>query len=836
MPAIVDQGIPVVTSRQFSTALSPNAAGTGWNYIVSCWPGNSGQIEWPVVKDLTTAPSDTIYLTPTHHYPNTLYQYTNQLRAANGRIFFPTFGNYTSYYDPTTEQVHEIGPVVEVPPIDPNASTIFYKGSFDVGGLLYFSTQESQNRPCMLCVTNTATLVQTVLGYVGDSQTGYTTYGYYIAPDTITATKYIYVAYGQSPWQLWALNITPGPNFGVATKLYEVPSTGVVQFSIIAGQGWIAQIHTALGSPSDVYTQWWCLDGAIYPYTAGQPPPVGAPATRNVTPASNPLVSPPEIDTSFGSGVVGWRFGSSGPYDYVNYTINNVDPIRIEALVASNDGVVGNAQSYQGFFQYYEPGGTHTYFGLAGAAISSGPRLNVDGIVYMAGYPNGVFYSYDPDAPWQNGVNPTLLGNFGLNGTQFAGIKYSNQLAWAPLAGATGRMYCAGRRERNGVGAGIGSWDKTTHAFAGTYSATGMDTVNSDGLVVLGGLSRVVMSTALIAGVGTAKLYVFDYDFNLISTLPVINGLAALGSIFETNTPNVITGLVQGSGNSVGLWQYNVETQTFIQYVERPIIGVLGAGCQRPGGSVWFMSGNNLCQVDINTLVVTVVQDLSSAAPVSRMSFASDPGMLFFNGGVNDGVSGAQLFSIDLQPTMIAEAGVGIGVGMPAVLNANGTITMAADSGHGLGIGEPVTFRHPVDTGADTGANTIRLLNDEGSTLFRGQPVYSDAESGVRLAAADNSESAIVSGLVADASIAADDGGSIRVAGLINAEPAEWDAVCGTTGGLTFNTVYYLHPSIPGRLTAAPPSASGTQLVPVIRALSSTQASIVIRPPILIPL
>lgn len=833
MATINDHGTPVISSRQWTTALSPNAAGTGWNYIVASWPGGSVPIEWVVLKDLTGTPTQEIDETLSGFYPNSNFQYTTQVRAQNGRIFFPLYRLYTAYYDPTTEEVVQIGPVVEDPPINPNASTAFYAASFDVDGLLYFATQESQNRPSCIVVTDTDTLEQTILGYVGENANAYTTYGYHIAPDTITAEKYIYVAYGQDPWQLWALNITPGPNMGVATKLYEVPATGNIAFTNISGEGWVAVIHTNVGQPDDIVTRWWCLDGAIYEYTSGEPPPAGAPATRNVTPASNPLVDNPELDTSAGVGVVGWRNGDSGPYTYVNYSVTYKTPVPIQSLVPSNDGIVGNAEQYNGWFQYYEDTDSVTWFGTQGGHVSRGPRINPDGTIYIAGYPNGVMYSYDPDADWDPDTNPLLLGYVGLNGTQYAGIKYASYMAWAGAAGAEGRVYVCGTRERNGVGSGIGYWDKATGGFAGTYAEAGMSEALPAGLCVLSSISRVVMSTELINPPGTANLYVFDYDFNLIGTLPVIPDLDNLGQIYETSTPNVITGIVQGSGNSIGLWQYNVQTETFIQYVELPIIGELGPQCQRQGGTVWIMSDDNLVRIDINALTGEVIQDLSSIAPVERMSFSSNPGVLFVAGGVSDNIEGANLYSLDFDPALAANPGVGVGAGGDAILSANGSVILVAGAGASTGLGGDVSFSQTVESG-ESGASTILLLNDEGSTILRAQPVYSESDGGVRLAVGDGGSSARVIGLVADTSIVAENYGRIVVAGTVVAEPDEWDAVCGTTGGLVAGTVYYLHPLIPGRLTATAPSASGQQLVPVIKAVSPTTATIHIKPPVLL--
>lgn len=684
-PTIIDRGTPVASPRQLTTGLSRNAANTDWNYIVCASSGAPGiAIEWPVIKNFTTSPSKTIYETVTHAFANLIFQYTNQLRAANGRIFFPCVDLYTCYYDPTDEQVHEIGPIIETAqPVNPNASTLLYSASFDVDGLLYMGTQESTNRAAMVCVTDTNTLAQTVLGYVGDSATGFTTYAYRLAPDTHggTGQKWIYVVYGESPWQLWALNITTG----VAHKMLDpggtpidISSSGNIQFVDIAGKGWTAIIDTDLGQLDNVRTQLWCIDGLTHAYSVGVDPPV---TPRNVTPQSNPLTgSPPDLDIYRGIGEFGWRNGTSGPYTYVNYTVNHTFPVAIESLVAlsPNDGILGNAAGYSGFF---EADSSVTWDGAWGG-VSEGPRLNVGGTIYFAGYPNGVLYKYDPTATWDPLVagNPTLIGYIGLNGTQFAGIKYTDALAWSASAGASGRLYCVGERQRNGTGAGIGYWDKTLNAFAGTYgpanaqstaplpvpaSSPTMDAVLPSGIVTLplgrspsivtfDGISRVAFATRNISGTGDGVLFVFDLDLNYIGQYTPLatttNPASNLGDIYKSSTANVITGIVQGSGNSLGLYQYNVQTASRVAYVELPIVGTLGAACQKPDGSVWIISGTSLVKIDIDALTATVIEDLSSITPVAVMGFAGDGHTLYMAAGSPSGVSGAELYSLDTTP------------------------------------------------------------------------------------------------------------------------------------------------------------------------------------------
>jgi hypothetical protein len=135
------------------------------------------------------------------------------------------------------------------------------------------------------------------------------------------------------------------------------------------------------------------------------------------------------------------------------------------------------------------------------------------------------------------------------------------------------------------------------------------------------------------------------------------------------------------------------------------------------------------------------------------------------------------------------------------------------------------------------GSNVDFLRNDNAGAIIFGQPVYSSSAAGCDLGIADNSGKGTIIGLVADASIASGARGKIVMADLIVGTTAQWDAIAGTVGGLTFNTTYYLSISTAGRLTSVAPSSptdDGKQVVVVISALSTTEARIAIQPPVLL--
>jgi len=641
--SLVSRGQPVTSSRQFCPSLSPNPTNTGWNYIVASFTGvDPNPVEWVVIQDLTTVPDVHIYDTTTHEYPNQLFSLAslNQLRAQNGRIFFPLFANNFAVYRPDTEDVIEFGPFVESPPVDPNASTIPYSASFDTSGILYFATQESQNRPSCLVTVDPDTLAITVIGYFGDSAADYTTYGYYVAPDTGTATKGVWAVYGQTKWQLWFIALD-----GTATKHYEVDSTGHIAFRDIPGQGWVAQIHTNANQSDDEYTQWWCLadptnlNGALYTYTEGDPPP--GTLARDVTPLENPLTSPPELDTSHGIGAIGWRPNSSSdPFTYVDYGVTYTAPVPIEMIASSPDGVLIGAQQYQGFVRYVAASHTGTWFGAqSGNTIAQPLALYVSALdrIFLAGYPDGTLLEYDPTSAWDtfpSEINPALDGFYGPSGNQKAGIKYAGypappsgygaigKLVWAAAAGTSGRLYCAGTRERTGSGAGIGYWDKSANTIDGTF-ASPLDTVQPLGLVGLDAISRIAMSTKTLSGFGPSPLYVFDYDLDLVDTqFPLDSTFDNIGQIFPTGDTQVICGAYSTSGGNLALYRWNVQTGTIVQSVTTPYNGAIDATTiNQADGSIWIALGNSLVRVDPDTLAVTREVDITSIAPVSCLAF-----------------------------------------------------------------------------------------------------------------------------------------------------------------------------------------------------------------------
>ncbi len=115
----------------------------------------------------------------------------------------------------------------------------------------------------------------------------------------------------------------------------------------------------------------------------------------------------------------------------------------------------------------------------------------------------------------------------------------------------------------------------------------------------------------------------------------------------------------------------------------------------------------------------------------------------------------------------------------------------------------------------------VRLTNANGSTLPIGTPVYSSAAGSVDKAKSDALSTSVLIGLVADPDgIATAVKGAIATSGLLRATTGQWDARTGASGGLTFNSTYYIDAATAGKLTAVAPATFAT---PVGVAMSTTE-------------
>jgi hypothetical protein len=137
-------------------------------------------------------------------------------------------------------------------------------------------------------------------------------------------------------------------------------------------------------------------------------------------------------------------------------------------------------------------------------------------------------------------------------------------------------------------------------------------------------------------------------------------------------------------------------------------------------------------------------------------------------------------------------------------------------------------------TAGNANDTVTNLTNGNGSTVVIGNIVYATGTSGTFNLAEANSSAATAKpiGFVQPTSITASSTGNIVTGGVMTASTAQWDAVNGSSGGLTVGSVYYLSPSTAGAITTTAPSTTGQWVVRVGVALSSTQLQINFGPPV----
>jgi hypothetical protein len=123
---------------------------------------------------------------------------------------------------------------------------------------------------------------------------------------------------------------------------------------------------------------------------------------------------------------------------------------------------------------------------------------------------------------------------------------------------------------------------------------------------------------------------------------------------------------------------------------------------------------------------------------------------------------------------------------------------------------------------------------ESSAAIVAGMAVYLTAANAAKRAQANAAATALVAALWQDASTSAGNTGNVITDGRVSLTTAQWDAVAGTSGGLTFGTVYYLDPTSPGKLTSTAPTTVGQLVVQVGIAVSTTDMDLILSQPILL--
>lgn len=624
---IVLECIPVVSSREWFDALM-QADNGDWLWICqlqttdSTVPGYANPADplhvYFVVNNLTRGTSKVVTVDTRFVKNHDEGSFTgsqglgrnNQLTAPNGDVWIPAANNHLFKIPRNADTVVQLPQLQDHPPGHPelphnnpvkrtpnDTAQYFYQFTKDGKKLITGTVSNWSSAMFQIdletglpdwCVHLDAPLAPSPA-----AQMSYM-YPYYGAIDG----DYIYIAGGKNPWNLFSIQRSTQVVKWITTR----PATGNMAF-MIRPEGIVVTMDTDLGKPDNLRTQFWLVDGDLSAVYINKVPPPFPP--RDCTPYVNRYTNPPDVDDTGGAGILRWRDkGSTGPWTSQNFPVPNGQQMDNESLTILPDGrVMGNAVSYQGAWFYDPKTKTTAWAGVNSFPLSRGPRMIIDGILVAAGYPNGILWFLDTSKDIDLAAgNPVQHANF-----HTSEMKYAELFAYDPK---TRRLFCAGRREREGYGTGIGSYDIATGIFPGGTDAN-MNLVNPAGLswvdpflVLAGAPSK---DPAVPDPPADGQLIIFDRDLTELARQTPLPGCRSAGSLFFTGATGIVTGLVKTVGQET-LYIHNVQTGVTIS---TKTLGLpVGPSWQDPtNGTAYAVVGGILYSIDLFTLVLTKVYD-----------------------------------------------------------------------------------------------------------------------------------------------------------------------------------------------------------------------------------
>ena len=266
------------------------------------------------------------------------------------------------------------------------------KMTVGVDGKIYGTVGHREANKAGIYEIDTTTGRVTDYGPVGVSMKG-SPYAMGIGADD----RYVYVAYGKTPWRLMAYDRKTGQSQILLTAEGPGSNLGIRQYA----NGCMARGKGLRGTDGGV-AEYWLYQGGALTMQEAESSPWGPPIDRptNLPKSLVPLVDMSRADPTMSkdnTGIASYSFAGQ-PAKEIRFK-PPLFAAMIEDVVALGDGrILGIGRDRSGYFMY-DPRKDATEF-LGRIRLEHHATAIFGDKVYMTGYPGGPLWQFDPAKPW----------------------------------------------------------------------------------------------------------------------------------------------------------------------------------------------------------------------------------------------------------------------------------------------------------------------------------------------------------------------------------------------------------------------------------------------------